>query len=326
MATLHRYVLIITFAGMLFACKKNNSSGTAGTTNTDLQTQSDDQTRVSTETDAAFDDVNAVMTSQSSVTGSSITPAPHFEVEGGPADTVASPICDAVVTIDTTDNPRTITITYNGKNCDLTRTRKGAVVISFVPGVQWRTAGAVVTVTFQNLAITRLIDNKTITLNGTHTYTDVSGGSLISLPNNPGTSITHTITSSDMSITFDNGSQRTWNIARQRVFTYSGGFVITTTGTHSDGSTQGISEWGVNRFGNNFETAITQPLVIEQSCGFQMTGGQAQLTNNAGTTTITFGLDAAGASTGCPVQGGFYYFELVWAGNGGKTYTFILPY
>jgi hypothetical protein len=74
-----------------------------------------------------------------------------------------------------------------------------------------------VTVQFNSLAITRLSDNKTITLNGTHTYTNVSGGSLIELPNEPaGTTITHSITSSNMQITFDNGAQRTWNVDRQR--------------------------------------------------------------------------------------------------------------
>jgi hypothetical protein len=51
-----------------------------------------------------------------------------------------------------------------------------------------------------------------------------------------------------------------------------------------------------------------------------------ELTNAAGMTTISFGLNATGTATSCPVQGATYYFELVWTGNGGKTYTFILPY
>jgi hypothetical protein len=321
------YALIITAAtGTMFSCKKSSSSSST-MTDAQLQTQSDDQSRVSSESDAAFNDVNASMTGQASVTGSSITPALRYgvEVEGGP-DTVQSLICDAVVTIDTTVNPRTMTITYNGKNCNLTRTRKGSVVISWQAGVLWRTANAVVTVTFQNLAITRLSDNKTITINGTHTYTNVSGGSLLSLPNSPGTSIIHTVTSSNMSVTFDDGSQRTWSVARQREYSYNNGYVITTTGTHTDGSTQHISEWGTNRFGNSFTTVISQPRVIEQSCNWQLVSGQMELTNAAGMTTISFGLNATGTATSCPVQGATYYFELVWTGNGGKTYTFILPY
>jgi hypothetical protein len=50
------------------------------------------------------------------------------------------------------------------------------------------------------------------------------------------------------------------------------------------------------------------------------------LNNAAGNTAITFGLDATGAATGCPVLGGFYYFKLVYTSNANKTYTFILPY
>ena len=323
-----RLMMATMLSGLLFAaCKKSNNSS-SGTSDQDLQTQSDDETRVSTETDAAFDDVNTVMLSQSTVTGASETPSLRYgvAVDGGNQDTVKSSICDAVVTIDTVDNPRTITITYNGSNCMLTRVRTGSVVISIAKGTRWSTAGATVTVNFNNLKIVRVLDGKAITLNGTHTYTNVSGGSILSLNANSTTPIVHTITSDNMSITFDNGSQRTWSIARQRSFSYSGGIVITETGLHTIGSTTGISEWGTNRFGNSFQTQISQALVVAQSCSWQLTGGQVVVTNAAGSTTVTFGLNSTGQSTSCPISSGTYYFELVWAGNGGKTYTFILPY
>jgi hypothetical protein len=224
------------------------------------------------------------------------------------------------------DNPRTITITYNGKTADSLRTRTGSIVISIAQGIQWSNAGAVVTVNFNSLAITRLADNKTITFNGTHTYTNVSGGSLASLTSDAAAPITHTITSSNMSITFDNGTTRNWSVARQRVFSYNGGIVITQTGTYSTGTLQGISEWGTNRFGNSFTAQIASPLVVSQSCGFQLTSGTHVLTNTAGVLTLTYGLNASGTATSCPIAGSFYYFQLVWAGAGGKTYTFLLPY
>ncbi len=270
------------------------------------------------------------MLSQSAVTGSSISPTLRYgvTVDGGNQDTIKNTgVCNAVVTIDTIDNPHTLTINYNGKTSDSLRSRSGSIVISIAAGVEWRNAGAVVTVQFNNLKITRLLDNKSITFNGTHTYTNVSGGSLASLTNNNAAAITHTITSSNMSITFDNGSQRTWSFARQRVFSYNNGLVIALSGTHVDGSVTNISEWGTNRFGNSFEAQITQPLVIAQSCYWQVVSGTYILTNAAGTTTLTFGLDATGVvMASCPVNGGTYYLELIWAGAGGKTYTFILPY
>src|ERR1700731_1865393 len=126
--TIYRLIVITAFTGMLFSCKKSNSSsGSSATSSTDLQTTSDDQTRVSTESDAAFDDVNTAMTSQATVTGSDLNPGiRHTEIEGG-GDTVKSYICDATVSLDTTDNPHTLTITYNGTNCALDRTRTGSV-------------------------------------------------------------------------------------------------------------------------------------------------------------------------------------------------------
>src|ERR1700742_2196899 len=105
MKHLQRLVLATTLTGMLFACKKNND-GNAGTSNADLQTQSDDESRVSNETDAAFDDVNTSMNGQAGVTGSSESAPVHYgvAVQGGTShDTVQSLICDAVVTIDTID-------------------------------------------------------------------------------------------------------------------------------------------------------------------------------------------------------------------------------
>ncbi|HXB06093.1 MAG TPA: hypothetical protein VNW04_03235, partial [Puia sp.] len=139
--------------------------------------------------------------------------------------------------------------------------------------------------------------------------------------------ITHTIMSTNMSVTFDNGAQRTWSVARQRVYSYNNGLVVTTTGLQTSGSIQGISEWGTNRFGNTFTTQIVNPLVISLcNSAFQVTSGEVNLTNAAGSTMITFGLDSTGAATSCPVGSASYYFKLVWTGKAGKTYTFILPY
>jgi hypothetical protein len=328
-ATLYRFLFIIAFTGILASCNKNNSSNSNnGSSNTDLQTTSDDATRVSTETDAAFDDVNTAMVTNYGVTGAALGRELMQRVIDGPGSADSTAICDALITLDTANGNRQITITYNGTNCALDRTRTGSVTITWPIGQLWRDSGAVVTVTFNSLVITRLIDNKTLTLNGTHTYTNVSGGSLIDLPNaGAGSSITHTITSSNMQITFDNGTQRTWSVDRQRVFTYSGGYVITTSGLYTSGSTSGISEWGTDRFGNAFTVDIVTPRVITEACSWQMTAGVVALTNAAGVTTVTYGLNASGAATSCPVGDGTYYFQLSWtAAASGKTYTFILPY
>jgi len=321
-------LLVAISATVLFACKKSSVDSNSSTmSNSDLQTQSDDQARVSTESDAAFDDVNTVMNDQASVTGSSAAPTMRYgvAVQGGPDTLKKSIICDAIVTIDTTSDPRVLTIIYNGGGCGFNRKRTGTVTVSIPAGKRWRDAGTQVTVTF-NLTITRVSDGKSIKLTGSHVYTDVTGGNIFALSANTPGPIVHTVTSSNMVITFDNGAQRTWNVARSRSYSYSSGLVVSLSGTHTDGSISGISEWGTNRFGNSFTAAITQPLVVQQSCSWQLTSGQYTLNNSAGNTAITFGLDAAGAATGCPVLGGSYYFKLVYTSNANKIYTLILPY
>ncbi len=318
---LYKPLVVITMAGLLFvACKKSSSTDNSNTSSTDVQTQSTDQATVSSENDAVTNDVSASMDGQAGISNSV---AIRGDVQTDGPHQVNTLICDATVTVDTTVNPRTVTITYNGTNCKGNRTRTGTVVISVPAGVKWSDKGAVVTVSIQNLKITRVADGKSITLNGTHTYTNVTGGSLWNLAS-LGT-ITHTVTSSNMTIAFDNGTQRSWSVARQRVYTYNNGVVITETGLHTDGNTTGITEWGTNRFGNSFETVFTSPVVVAQSCDWRLTSGVIEVIRPAVTITLTLGLDSTGAPTTCPGTGN-YYFELVWVGAGGKTITYIAPY
>jgi hypothetical protein len=326
MKTRSLYLVWTVLALMIIfnACKKDNNKN-ASTSSADLQTQSDDQTQVTNENDAVIDDVNNMLISQPTVTGSSYNPGYRQGIATLDARPIeVSNICDASATLDTSSATYKITITYNGSNCSGTRTRTGVVVVSWAAGTYWHNKGAVVNVSIQNLKITRIRDGKSITLNGTHKYTNVNGGSLADV--HKGTVVTHTITSDDMSITFDNGAQRTWHVARQRVYSTNDqgeGGIITTTGLHTDGGTTGISEWGTNRWGNTFVTRITQPLVIDALCSFRLTKGEVKTIRPEVTTTITFGLDAQGNPTTCPGEGS-YYFKLVW--EAGKTYTFILPY
>jgi hypothetical protein len=304
---LHFGSLVIGCSILFASCQKSNSDTSTDYT-AETSTHADDQSRFSNENDAVANDVDV-----------SLEASPGFNRGEG----VQTLICDATITVDTISNPRTITITYNGNNCLGTRTRTGVVVISMAQGVRWRNPGAAISVTFQNFKVTRLSDNKSITINGTQTFTNVTGGLLINLPQ-LGT-ITHTIASSNMSVTFDDNTQRTWQVARQRIFTFSNGVVITETGTHTDGTTTGIAEWGTNRFGHAFTTAIATPIVLRQDCSFRIGAGVVTHTTSLYSASVTFGLDANGNPTGCPGSGN-YYMKIIWTGSGGHTHTAILPY
>jgi hypothetical protein len=301
---LHLSSFALLLAVVFTSCQKDST--TAYDYQTETTTHSDDQSRFSNESDAVANDVNTAIELTSGFTGR----------------TESITFCDGTAVVDTMSNPRTITITYNGAACIPNRTRTGVIVISMAQNVRWRNAGAVINVAFQNFKITRTSDNKSITINGTQTHTNVSGGLLINLAALG--SITHTITSSNMSVTFDNASQRTWQVARKRVFTYNNGIVATITGTHTEGNITGVAEWGTNRFGNAFTTAITQPLIIRQDCSFRLTTGKVEHKTNLFNAAVTFGLDATGAPAACPA--GVYYLKIAWTGPSGVPRTVILPY
>jgi hypothetical protein len=299
--------LIALLTTVIFtSCKKEGSTDNSST---EIPTHSDDQSRFSGETDAVAIDAGIALESN-----------PSFAGRTSQSQLV---ICNAAVTFDTISNPRTITITYNGVNCVGNATRTGVVVLSMASGVHWKNAGAQLNVNFQNLRITRLIDNKSITINGSQTFTNTSGGLLINLPS-LGT-ITHTITSNGMSVTFDNGTQRNWQVAKQRVFTYNNGVVINISGIHTEGNLTNIAEWGINRFGYAFTSATTQSLIVRQDCNFRLVTGQVTHITGGMSATATFGLDENGNAIPCPGNAN-YYFKLVWTGPNGNSLTRIFPY
>jgi len=300
------FIIMLSGAVYFTACKKESSSGDS---NAEVTKHSDDQAQISAEVDAVANDADIALESSSSFSGR--------------MDQTQTLICNATVVADTISNPRTITITYNGLNCFGTETRTGAVVLSMAQGVRWKDIGATLNVSFQNLHITRISDNKSITISGTQTYTNVSGGLLINLATLQ--TITHRITSNGISVTFDDNTQRTWQVAKQRVFSYNNGVVITTTGAHTDGALTNIAEWGTNRFGHAFTSATTQPLIVRQDCNFRLTGGQVTHTTSGITAVATFGLNSGGIPTSCPGTGA-YYFKVIWTGPNGNTITVILPY
>ena len=319
--------LLAASLSIFFACKKDSSQSTSSSVSaTNIQTAADDQTMSSNENDAVSSDATAALNANVSIAGASYSSASNSGKSVLGMGTLSSLICDATVTYDTTSTSKTITIVYNGTNCEGNRTRTGTVIIAVPKGQHWKNAGATVNIKIDTLIITRVKDGKTITINGTKTITNVSGGLLVDLATSV-ESITHTVTDT-MSITFANGNTRSWMSSKQRVFTYNNGLFVSTTGTGTVGSNTNVAEWGTNRFGVSFQNLITAPKQIAQSCGFDLISGQDSIIRSDNiTSVITYGLDANGAAlTSCPTSG-YIYAKLVWSnGNNGKQYTYIFPY
>lgn len=303
------FSLVFFFSVILFtSCKKEDDSQKNNESEKVAEAISD-ESMVTSEMDAIALDAGAAIEQEASFSGNN--------------SVVDQIICDATIEMNASSDPMTITIAYNGSNCGSGRTRTGSITLAMAKGTEWRDAGAHFTVTFNDLKITKTSTNKSITITGTHTYTNTSGGLLVHLANEG--PITHTITSNNMKVKFDNETARSWNIAKQRVYTYNNGAVLTVVGTHQEGADVTVAEWGTNRAGVAFTTSTVVPVVVKQSCNFRVTGGSVKHSTSAYSAIATFGLNANGESIDCPGSGNYFY-KLVWAGNNGGSLNLILPY
>jgi hypothetical protein len=300
----------LAFSLSISSCKKATEALQTPIEQIQIATHSDDDAMISDELDALTTDANAIIESQGSFSGD--------------AAVVDAPICDATVDLNIDSDPMTLTVNFNGGNCGGKYTRSGVVVLSMAKDTKWKDAGAAITISYQDFKIIRKSDQKSITFNGTQVYTNVSGGLLYQAAS-AGT-IIHTITGENLSLKFDNGDARTWNIARKKQFTYNGGLIISISGIGTVGDVTTAAEWGSNRYGNDFVTLITSPLVLKQACDFRIGGGTVQHTTDAFTASVTFGLDASGNAADCPGTGNYYY-KLEWTRNSdGNNHSVILPY
>jgi hypothetical protein len=271
---------------------------------------SDDQARFAAEIDAVVNDVNFALETTPGFTGKSPSSVGN--------------VCDATIVADTVSNPRTITLNYNGTSCMLNRKRSGKIIISMPSTARWANAGAAVEVNFVNFKVTRQKDNKDLIFNNKLVITNISGGLLSELYTIP--SVTQTIFSGDLDLTFDNGKEWSWKTARQRVYRQDNGIVITTTGLQPQGIVKNVADWGNNRYGTPFLTPILIPLISRQDCNFRIVQGKIEiiLTDKL-YATAQMGLNQSGSPATCPGSNN-YYLELKWRDYNGLARIALLPY
>jgi hypothetical protein len=315
--------LASVYIGLLISCNKTHYTPAAATAlfQSDVQAQAEDQIRIPSEIDALFNDINTVLLYSDTVNNDTETITSHFPSLCG----LYAVTKNYVDTIATATN--LITVQYDGKTCDGTRSRLGTIFIYQTPGSSWSSAADTVGVTFDNFKTYWLADNDSVVLNGTFYMVDSTGGTLANFnaASTPMPIVQHII-GVNASVQFETLVTAIWQVWRRRAYTYSGGMVITTTGIDTATGLQGVSEVGGNRFGNGFITTIDTPLVVSQACNWRITRGQEQVVNPAGTTVLTLGLDSLGNPTGCPIIGANYYYKASWTGTGESAYTAQFPY
>ena len=305
----------LSFVLALTACKKDKETGPSQEEiNAQIAAQADDEAQVSLEMDATIADATFFLE--------------NYVDMSGAASILDQPVCDATITTDYESDPKTVTITYNGESCSSAKTRTGKVTISMPKDDYWMEAGTAVTITYENFKVTRTIDQKSVTINGSKTYTNITGGLTYSLYYPQSQSIRHSVTSDNISVKFNDGTARQWHIARGYELTFdqsSEDIKVAITGLHTEGSVDNIAEWGTDRFGNAFTTTIDVPVTISFQCNQRVTGGEVTHKTSAYSATVTFGLNINGQPvTTCPE--GNYYYNVEWVGAGNKTFSATLPY
>lgn len=208
--------------------------------------------------------------------------------------------CNA--TIDSTsivNDTITYYITYHGLNCHETLYRTGRVEVKKHVGTQWFMPEATVMIKIINLQVTHVNSQKTVVINGAKTHKNVTGGLLIQLGFGINTIIHRT--HGFMTVNFDDGSNRTWNIARRII--YIGSFNINTgnfneltigvDGFGTVGEYTNLVTWGVGRNGDQFYISVPQPVHYVLACNFNPVNGVQTIdipSKNKGA-TLTFGFD-----------------------------------
>ena len=286
--------LSLLVVGLIFtSCKKDRAVVTPDETDESslFSQHSADVNTSNNSADMSFDDA------ENALAPSSLSGAKTASYTG---------ICGA--TVDTTQitTNKKIIITYNGNSCDGLRNRTGVITIQLTKGNKWKDVGSVLTITYANFKVTTLSNGKSHTLNGIHTLTNVSGGLVahIGVSPNPAT-IVRKIRANNMSLTFDDGTTRSWSAARKRTWTGNSG-IVTSLAISGDTVLTGVANtevWGTNRAGNPFTTVMNTPLVVNSTCGwFSPVSGMKTHTFNSRVSSITFGTDASGniVSSGCP--------------------------
>lgn len=300
------FTLVLSIA--VTSCDRNKP----GTIDSTEEQHSKDVDRMKAESDQVVSDAESVMSETS-----------LGRIAGG--NGTAGTLCGA--SVDTSQiAQKIITITYDGTTLCNGFVRTGTITLHLVNGTHWRNAGAVMEITHTNYTVVRQSDNKSLTFNGVKYVTNVSGFSWT----NPTRQYKERATG--LTLTFDNGSQREWSLARNWNITITSfspiGISYVISGDSTVNGVANVMAWGSNRFGTTFSNSTPVPITTTygvNGCGFTrpLSGQIVHDLTGKGTLTATFGVDINGdpVSSGCA-----YGYKLDWEGVNGNTASAVKPY
>ncbi len=249
--------LILALTGMtLTSCQKDKlvKGSYDYTTMTNL---SEDELAVEEATNESMEDVEGLLSYQ-----------------GGNFKSTERIPCNATVdSSEVVNDTITIYITYDGLSCNGRRYRTGQVEIRKRVGTHFGMEGASVNIRHINFTVSRPNGGRSMTFNSSKTFTKDTGGFVHMLGHNGFSSVVHRL-QGRIGITFDNGTTRSWLVARQRTYTGTrGNLIMTVDGFGTSGEYNNLVTWGTNRNNEQFYTEINQSIVYKQSCGWDPVAG-----------------------------------------------------
>jgi hypothetical protein len=241
-------------------------------------------------------------------------------------------------------NTGLIKIIYFGKNADQTKWRLGNLEIKHAVKngkvIPWNTRGASATIKFTNYEVFFLkITNKALSLNGSCTVTNMSGGLLKNIANPalvPGDSLVEKI-SAQLSYTYDDNATAiktwAWDCNQLRVFngdTKNGKDTLITCTIKGDTTLNNIpnvASWGATRSDKQFYSSITNPVLKNISGTPFLSGplsGRKVILGIAEPLTVTYGIDPQGS----PASSGDdpYGYIISWSNTGGQPAQAVIKY
>jgi len=333
------FIVIALSVAVITSCKKNSDSSSNTAAQLDAQSQQNnyDQNNYKSESDQNDNDVNGALNG-SSLMGMRLPSSNNSERLGSGANiTLGNPPPPCGSTIDSSQiSSKTIIFNFDGTtHCGFwpIRTRSGQIIVHLSGANKWDSAGAVLTITFNNYKVTRLDNNHWIQLNGVKTLINPNGFNWLLFALGSST-ITYNERVANMQVSYDDGSHAVWNSSRNVVWRcnnyLAGDFTFSTIGDTTMYGFNHTSEWGTNRFNTGFVTYYNSSLVGNSICSYwKPIGGELVynvLNANstvAGSFTVTLGLDSHGIpiTSGCAT-----HFKVTWRDSNSNTQYTILPY
>ena len=312
------YALLLTATLMgagLQSCQKDTTKED-DQLNSEFKQFNDDSNFYKGESDQADNDIN-----------NAIRDFPAF---GRTVAIQSSPLCG--VTIDTNQIAQKILFfNFDGQTpCfSPSRTRSGQIKVELTTGNLWSDANSVLTITYYNFKVTRLVDNKFIVFNGVKTLKNINGNDWLGFLAETAV-LKYQERAFNIQVAFSSGQSAIWNSARMTQWSYDqngpGGYAkidIACNGDTTAGGFANVDSWGINRFGDPFTTYYNVPWISNTYCGLgRPNTGQLTHHVNSSDFVLTLGVDQNGDPTPYDCA---YGFKVSWSVNG-NTHVAVLSY